>query len=364
MRIIRLKGFFCIFSLPIFLACTSSQNSFQGKIYHPKTKDGSRLSLEFFPSSRSFTRKNPVILCHGLAANRIYFKINGENSLVSILQDQGFDVYLLELRGRNLAGAPGLWFGKKLYDYNFDDYVKEDVDTAISEVLQLSKSDQVNWMGHSMGGMVAYARLGSYGEDRISNLVTLGSPFFFPEPNKTFQTWHNFSFLSYIIPVIPTENLASIRQRISLLKYTEAGLSKMIYYEPNIESDVLARLRFESVNNISPKEIRQFSDWVEDGRVASADKKIIYSYNLSKIQIPTLVVWGTRDNLSPSHVTRKAFHELSSKDKAIHIAGRSQGHSEDYGHTDLLIGRKAAEEVLKPAVAWLVARNKMMKVNQ
>lgn len=98
--------------------------------------------------------------------------------MVSLLQKQGFDIYLLELRGRNLAGAPGLWFGEHIYDYTFDDYVREDMDAAIADVLELSKADKVNWMGHSIGGMVAYARLGSYDEDRIANLVTFGSPFF------------------------------------------------------------------------------------------------------------------------------------------------------------------------------------------
>jgi len=355
----------CItFCLQILISCSTPKIALQGKMFHPKTTDDWNLSLEYFPSSQKFTRKNPVILCHGLAANRNYFKINEDNSLVSILQKQGFDVYLLELRGRNAAGKPGIWFGEHTYDYNFDDYVKEDVNTAITEVLEKSKADKVNWIGHSMGGMVVYARLGTYKEDRISNLITFGSPFFFPEPNKTFRMLSHFSFLSYIIPVIPTESLAAARQRIPLLKYSEAGIGNMIYHEPNIEENVLESLRLQSVNNVSPTEIQQFADWSEDGVVESEDKKIVYSSNLNKIQIPTLVVWGTRDNLSPSHVTRRVYDEISSKDKSIHIVGRSQGHSQDYGHTDLLIGKKAAEEALLPAVNWLVDRNKELKLNQ
>jgi polyhydroxyalkanoate synthase len=351
-------------NLFFIVQCSSPTVKLQGKIFEATTKDGWKLTLEHFPSTKLSTRKYPVILCHGLAANRYYFKINEDNSLVTLLQEQGFDVFLLDLRGRLDAGSPSLWFGKKTYSYDFDDYVNQDIDTAISEVIRITGAAKVNWIGHSMGGMIVYARLGSIKEDRIANLITFGSPFSFPEPNNTIKSWQNYSFLLPILPVIPVATLAKWREHIKILKYSEAGTGNMVYWEKNIDPSVARSLRLIGVNNISPKELQQFTQWAESGSIQSNDGKLNYTSLLKNIEVPTLLIWGTRDNLAPSHVVRKVYENLGSKDKSLQIVGRSQGHSEDYGHTDLLIGRNAYKESLKPAIDWLIDRNPMIKVNK
>jgi pimeloyl-ACP methyl ester carboxylesterase len=351
-----------ILSISLFIVdCKSSIIKLQGQIFHPSTIDGWSLTLEYFPSEKRIHRKYPVILCHGLAANRNYYKINEEHSLVALLQEQGFDVFLLDLRGRSDAGSPSLWFGDKTYSYNFDDYVNRDIDTAINEVLRITGATRVNWIGHSMGGMIVYARMGSMKEERIANLITFGSPFSFPEPNSTIKEWKELSFLLPIIPVIPVEILAKMREHMKFLKYSEAGTGNMAFWEKNMEPNISKSLRLNGVNNISPNELQQFTLWVESGDIGSKDGRLNYTSLLKNIEVPTLLIWGTRDNLAPSHVVRNVYKKLGSKDKSIQIVGRSQGHSEDYGHTDLLIGRNAYKESLLPAVDWLVERNPIQK---
>jgi pimeloyl-ACP methyl ester carboxylesterase len=348
----------------IIAHCKSPTIKLQGKIFHPTTSDGWLLTLEHFPPSKEISRKYPVILCHGLAANRNYFKINEDNSIVALLQEKGFDVFLLDLRGRKDAESPSLWFGNKTYSYNFDDYVNLDIDTAISEVIRITGASKVNWIGHSMGGMIAYARLGAIKEDRIANLITFGSPFSFPEPNNTIKSWKKYSVLLPFIPIVPVATLAKWREHIKFLKYSEAGAGNMVYWEINIDQDIVKTLRLNGVIQISTNELSQFSHWTEDGSIRSKDGLLDYTSLLNKIHVPTLLVWGTRDNLAPAHVVRNVFENLGSKDKSIQIVGRSQGHSEDYGHTDLLIGRNAYKESLIPAIDWLVVRNPMVMVKK
>jgi pimeloyl-ACP methyl ester carboxylesterase len=198
--------FFIIFSA----SYCSATIHLQGEIHHPKTSDNWDLTLEHHsPRKNTVAKKYPVIICHGLVGNRNYFKIKEEESIVYRLISNGYDVWLLDLRGRKDAGTPSLFFGDKKYDYSFDDYAIKDVDAAISYVLDKTKAEKVNWIGHSMGGMVVYTRLGTFKENRIANLVTLGSPFSFPNTTKYLKAMSsNFTFLLRVLPVIPSANLA------------------------------------------------------------------------------------------------------------------------------------------------------------
>ncbi|MCC5814648.1 MAG: alpha/beta fold hydrolase [Leptospira sp.] len=345
------------FSIIFFLIGCSYNINMQGKITHPQTEDGWKLSLEHFVPAKGITKKNPVILCHGLGASRTYYKLNEERSMVQLLLNQGYEVFLLDLRGRYSAGNPGLFFGDKTFSYNFDDYVIYDMDAAITEVLKISGKESVNWVGHSMGGMIAYSRIGSYGEKRIANLVTIGSPFSFSEPNEAIKNMNKMKSMTPLLPVVPARRLARIKAGIRVPILPDGSVINLIYWPDNIDLNIQRGMQLTTVNDIAIPEINQFSSWVEKGNIHSNDGKIIYSKNLKNIKIPTLLVWGTRDNLAPGMVVRRVYDSIGSKDKSIHIVGRSQGHSEDYGHTDLIVGRNADKEALFPIVTWLNERN-------
>lgn len=348
-----------LFLLFVFLGGCSYTIDLQGKLDHPRTKDGWDLTLEHFVPDSGIRKKYPVILCHGLGANRNYYKLNEQDSAVSILLEEGYEVFLLDLRGRYSAGSPGFLFGEKTYTYNFDDYVKYDMDTAITEVLERTGKKKVNWIGHSMGGMIAYARIGSLGEDRVANLVTIGSPFSFPEPSKTLKFANSMSFLTYVLPAIPVRRMARIKAGIRIPIFPDGKVMNLIYWEENVDAKVNRGLKLVSVNDISIPEIRQFSRWVERASITDNEGKINYTENLKNIKIPTLLVWGTRDNLAPGYVVRDVYERLGSGEKEIRILGRSQGHSEDYGHTDLIIGKKAGQEVFLPISLWLNRHNEL-----
>jgi hypothetical protein len=48
---------------------------------------------------------------------------------------------------------------------------------------------------------------------------------------------------------------------------------------------------------------------------------------------------------------------MTSRETASYLEfGRRNGHSVDYGHVDLILGRTAPEEVFPPIAAWLSTR--------
>lgn len=328
----------------------------EGDKFHPVTADGFPLTLERFQPQR-ITRPYPVILCHGLMATRKYYKLNDDRSLAMALQKEGYDVWLLDLRGREDAGSPGLFFGEQTYSYNLDDYFQKDMDTAITHVLEVTGKSKVNWIGHSMGGMVAYARLGTMSENRIENLVTIGSPFIFGLPGKNFRLWNSGSSLTGLLPVIPTGCIGKLSSYSCISLVPDNYFGEMLWYEPNLPEGMLRKAERYASNNIATGVAEQFSNAVETGGLMSYDKKVSYVNHLNKVTVPALIIGGRRDHLAPPFVIREIYQKIGSKDKSLHIAGRMEGSSADYGHTDLFIGSGAYEDVIVPILRWLNQRN-------
>jgi hypothetical protein len=62
-----------------------------------------------------------------------------------------------------------------------------------------------------MGGMIAYARIGSYQESRIANLVTVGSPFSFELSTTSLRLWHKVgSCTTSVFPTVPIGSLENL----------------------------------------------------------------------------------------------------------------------------------------------------------
>ncbi len=337
--------------------CTSVQ--LKGEIHNPTTVDNWKLTIEHFPpESGKPEKKYPVIICHGLIGNRYNFTINENDSFVAQLQQEGYDVWILDLRGRRDAGVPSLFFGEHTYDFSFDDYASKDVDTAISYVLEKTKKDKVNWIGHSMGGMVVYARLGSMNENRIANLITLGSPFSFFQPTKNIKFMHSFNWLLPGLPVVPASTIARIEANTKLPLVPRKLFLNLFYYKSNIDSEIELKLKRHGTNNEAPNVFKQFSGAMETGVVQSLDKSVNYTANLKNITIPTLLISGKRDHLGSPYIVRYVYDSISSKDKTFMSIGKSEGNTEDYGHVDLIIGREMKKDIIKPFINWLEERNK------
>src|SRR4051812_9240061 len=67
------------------------------------TEDGHRLALHHYPPKQPRPGDFPVVLCHGLGANRFNLDFDSRYSLARYLQGRGYDVFVLELRGSGLS---------------------------------------------------------------------------------------------------------------------------------------------------------------------------------------------------------------------------------------------------------------------
>ncbi len=334
-------------------SCASVQ--LHGDKHSVQTKDDWKLTIEHFPADGAKKQKFPLLICHGLGANRNYFKANNEDSLVRNLQKAGYDVWLMDLRGRPEAGDTGYWFGKHTYTYSMDEYVNHDLDAAIAYVLQQTGASKLNYVGHSMGGIIMYARLGTLQESRVANFVAIASPMnFLPYNSWTFKLYSMRSGM-VLLPVLPLRPGAIMGSFIPEALY--APFIDAFLNSENTSRGVKTLLLQRSINNISKPEIKQFIYMTENGGMFSADGRVSYRENLKKVTTPVYLLAGRRDELADPAVVRDIYERVASKDKTFEIFSRADGYIDDYGHTDLIFGKVAHKEVHPKIIDWLNKRN-------
>jgi pimeloyl-ACP methyl ester carboxylesterase len=338
-------------------ACAPTTVGIAGEVAHPMTRDGWALTVEHFaPARGAIPRKRPVVLCHGVLANRRFFEVDGEASLPAVLARDGFDVWLVEMRGRHDAGAPGWYLGEHTYGYDIDAFVREDMDAMLAYVVAKTGAHDVAWVGHSLGGMIAYARLGAIGEPRIGALVTVGSPGFFGPASHHLLRFYEISPALALLPALPAESLASLEATLRV-PFAPSMLTDTIFQTENIPPGTYRLLERVAVNDASKPELRQFLRGVLRGEFVSADGRVSYTESLAAIHAPALVVVGRADELADPLVGRGVFERLGSSDKELLVAGRAEGFSVDFGHVDLLVGPAAQREIFPRIVRWLEAHD-------
>lgn len=151
------------------------------------TEDGWKLGIRRVRPTVPDPGKLPIVLCHGLGLNGTFWTIT-DSHLPEQLAARGYEVFICDLRGsgasqkKGLIGAvnsglrqtPFLEVGEGWW--NVDDLVKYDVPAILDYVKAETGRDRVNWVGHSLGGMLMFAYLETSSEAwRIANFVGMGS---------------------------------------------------------------------------------------------------------------------------------------------------------------------------------------------
>ena len=120
------------------------------------TEDSWRLALSRYLPARPLDGAPPVVLCPGFGLSGAIFDLDEEVSLARYLASRGYDVWVLDFRGRGASEKPRLW-GRRRLRWCFDDYVDFDVPAALEAVCKTTGARQVQWVGLSMGALAAMA---------------------------------------------------------------------------------------------------------------------------------------------------------------------------------------------------------------
>jgi pimeloyl-ACP methyl ester carboxylesterase len=335
-----------------------------GREYRPslryiRTHDGWRLALYHYTPQRRM-HQTPVLLCHGMASNRWDMDGPGRVSLARYLVRWGYDVWLIELRGAGRSTRPTWWNGKR-YDWRFEDYVQHDGPAALRAVLRETGMRRVHWVGHSMGGMIAYALLMSPVHDKLASVVTLGSPTMsnVGHPVIDFGVPYR-NLLRYMPPRIPIGTLARVGAPFAafLAGRLHASITELGWHEGNADLDLLRTLMLTAVDDIPTSLLREFARWYETKAMSDRYAMFDFTEHLERITAPIMIIAGSKDGLTPPRDMEQVYQRIASRDKVFRIIGKHYGDAHDYSHADLILGLHAPDDVYPIILEWLEAHRK------
>ncbi len=312
------------------------------ELYRVPTDDGSAIGLgRYHPRARR-RFEEPVVLCHGLGANRFDLDFDERYSLARYLARRGYETWVVELRGRGLAGPPG--------NATFDDEVSHDV-TAVLRAVLAAGHRAVTWVGHSKGGILLYAHLARYPQAPIRAAVTLGSPVAFNVQLGLKK------FVRAIGPLLKLDVLPVSRlTALAAFGPPPGPMTRYLVLEENVAPEIASRALANVPSNIAGGVARQMAGWVTRSSFDSVDGSFSYKDGMKAIRIPVLLIAGSRDLLAPPMSVGRAKDWMSGPVKLV-VAGRAHGFEEDYGHSDLSVGRKAPDEIFPVVEQFLAAHS-------
>jgi pimeloyl-ACP methyl ester carboxylesterase len=318
----------------------------QDELRLARTGDGWEIAVAR-RSPRSPASKPPIVLCHGLAANRGNLDFGLDRwSLSAALAREGFDCFAIDLRGHGDSRKRPKGAAREI---SFDVYLAQDIPAVLDEVRKATGSDQVFWVGHSQGALLGLAAAGLY-PARVAGVVALAPPTHFHAhttlrkllPYAFLATGRGYRFLA--------RSLAPFAGHVHL------KLAQIPWNSRNVEVPLYRQVMCNVVENVPPAVMAQFLDWARRDRFASTDGLTDYRAGLAGCLQPALFVSGAVDMLAPPAAVR-AGYELWAGEKEYVNAGRESGFAADYGHSDLIFGRRAPEEIFPRIVAWLRAHS-------
>jgi len=317
------------------------------EILEARTDDGTTVALHRYRPRGTRRSTVPVLVCHGISSNTHTWAFGRGRDVGAYLARQGFDTFLVDLRGHGASGPASP-------DTSLDTYARYDVPAAVAAALEATGAERAVWVGHSMGGLVLVAHLQITPESPIAGAVTVASPLDWRGADRlTVLIREVLGLVSGHAP-LPTPSLAAFYAQWD--GEIPLDLDRIVYAPDNMARPYLADMMRIGLSPIQSGVRRQFRRTMEAGRFVSVDGERDYLEGASQITVPFLVIAGRADHLSPPERTVAFFDRLGSADKTWRVFGLDRGDRADYGHVDLCNGDHAEQDVYPVIAEWLKQR--------
>ncbi len=318
-----------------------------------ETPDGWRLAAYRYPRK---TQRAPIILIHGLGTNRYDVDFPEERiSLAKYLYRRGFDVWVLELRGAGKSQP--LSPIKRLTNlvrptWTFDDHVFVDIPTFVQHIKEATGHKSFHWIGHSLGGSLIYAVVQTMGNKVCRSGTVIASAMnAHAKPGFAQLLIKIEDRLLRWVPLIPGKYLSTLT--FPIVSIVAPILDNFYYCLDNMDKKTLRIASRIAVENISVPLFLQMHRWYKDNHFDSLDRRFSYHHSLQSIKSPWLVLAGSVDGLTPLPDVYYGYDQIKSRKKKFIVFGKEFGHKSDYGHLDLVLGKKAPLEVYPEILGWI-----------
>jgi alpha-beta hydrolase superfamily lysophospholipase len=290
--------------------------------------------------------KGALLMIHGYGQNRYAWHLPAR-SFVNFLAAEGYDVFNLDLRGhgrsRHLGARP---------PRDLSDYVREDVPAAVDSILRLSSHDDVFLIGHSLGGLISYAAAPTMAPS-VAGVVTLGSPYHFTRGSR-FLSVVGSAMLALDRTMSLDEGGIPLKHAGELMRLARVFVESPVFplpirgYAPkSLEPRVLGQHMSLAMDIGSVSVMRNMFLRAAEARASGHRLGILHGFAeaFEAMDLPLLIVAGSKDGLAPPEAVRPAYERSCSTDKTYRVFPR--------GHIDILVGRDAPLTVWPLVSGWL-----------
>ncbi|NVB80518.1 MAG: alpha/beta fold hydrolase [Kofleriaceae bacterium] len=278
------------------------------------TADGVTLRIDRVTARGS--RRGAVVCLHAMMTDGRYFGARRDGSFASTLADAGLDVYVADFRGHGRSVPPRAGRG----DWTFDDLVELDLPAIVGAAAAASgmSAGELAILGHSLGGLVACAALGT---GRIPPPRVLGL--------AATSVWLG----------------ETLRRRTIMRAYR--GITKLLGRAP------IRALRIGTADEAAGY-VDQLTGWAKHGRWTSL-RGIDYRAALDRIATPTFAFTGATDWMCQPRDANQIAKRIPASEP-LRVVGKTSGDLIDPDHFELFtraeltaLHREIAEKLTPPA---------------
>ncbi|KAK7357739.1 hypothetical protein VNO80_17035 [Phaseolus coccineus] len=243
------------------------------------------------------------------------------------------------------------------YDWDFDNYLEEDVPAAIEYIVKQSmpKDGKLLAIGHSMGGILLYSLLSRFGsegkEPNLAAVVTLASSLDYTSSKSALKLLLPLADPAQAlnVPVVPLGAMLAAA-------YPLSWLNTLISAENMMDPDLLKRLVLNNFCTIPAKLVLQLTTAFRERGLCNRNGTFFYKDHLHKSNTPILAIAGDRDLICPPEAVEETVKVIPEHLVTYEVFGEPGG--PHYAHYDLVGGRLAVEQVYPSIIEFLSCHDK------
>ena len=265
----------------------------------------------------------PILMIHGMVEDgRIFYHKSGKG-LGSFMAQQGYDVYVADLRGMGLS-TPKV---NEDSAHGQTETIQQDIPALIQFVLKHNGHNKLHLMAHSWGGVYLNSSL-LFQPELIPHVIS--STFFGSKRTVRARTFERYLKIDLIW------------NRLSLAASKRKGFLPAISYKLGSENE-------------SHKTHRQCVDWVKNDAWVDSDDGFDYGSAAQLIKLPsTLHIAAIRDISMGHRFDVRAFMKESGPHKADYqLLAKKHGNSLDYDHINMLTAAECVSDHFPTIFDWV-----------
>ncbi|KAM6546530.1 hypothetical protein CsatB_027266 [Cannabis sativa] len=346
--------------------------------YQVTTEDGYTLGMQRIPAGRSGKKANkpPVLVQHGVLADAaLYLVSSPEQCLPYILADNGYDVWLSNVRGTacsrtHTSLSPN---DEKFWDWSWVELGAYDL-PAFIEGVHNQTGKKLHYVGHSLGTLMALSAFSTdFKQIDMIRSATLLSPIAYMNQigSTLLKEITVFSLAETSINLLgihqfdpSSKEVATILGYICSLQGIDCVSYETALSGPNccIDKPTIERYVEHQLQPTSMKNLVHLSQMIRTGTIRKYDYNTSENmkrynqatppaYDMSKIpkDFPLFMSYGKNDYLSDVKDVEVLLETIKDHDKDK----LAVQYLENYAHMDFVMGNNTRQAVFEPLMAFI-----------